>query len=96
MYYNLYLKLPSEIFWKFTNSKDSGMTIMARQPIGKGDPIYHSYAREFTTTTFRRLILFSGILILQNILNYSNNNIINFIISVKNIININVYFVLNY
>ena len=72
--YNLYLKLPSEIFWKFTNSKDSGMTIMARQPIGKGEPIYHSYAREFTTTTFRRLILFSGILILQNILNYSNNN----------------------
>ena len=36
------------------------MTIIARQPIKKGDPIYHSYAREFTTTTFRRLILFSG------------------------------------
>ena len=36
------------------------MTVIARQPIKKGDPIYHSYAREFTTTTFRRLILFSG------------------------------------
>ena len=44
----------------FSKSKDTGMTIIARQPIKKGDPIYHSYAREFTTTTFRRLILFSG------------------------------------
>ena len=41
-------------------SKEGGMTVLARQPILKGDPIYHSYAREFTTTTFRRLILFSG------------------------------------
>ena len=41
-------------------SKETGMTVIARQPIKKGDPIYHSYAREFTTTTFRRLILFSG------------------------------------
>ena len=44
------------------------MTIIARQPIKKGDPIYHSYAREFTTTTFRRLILFSG--------NYDNIEIV--------------------
>ena len=49
------------------NSKDVGMTIMARQPIKKGEAIYHSYARELTTTTFRRLILFSGILIDLNI-----------------------------
>ena len=42
-------------------SKEGGMTVLARQPIRKGDPIYHSYAREFTTTTFRRLILFSGL-----------------------------------
>ena len=44
----------------FFFSKETGMTVIARQPIKKGDPIYHSYAREFTTTTFRRLILFSG------------------------------------
>ena len=43
------------------HSKEIGMTIYARQPIAAGDTIYHSYAREFTTTTFRRLILFSGI-----------------------------------
>ena len=47
-----------------TNSKDTGMTIYARQPIAAGDTIYHSYAQEFTTTTFRRLILFSGIILL--------------------------------
>ena len=37
-----------------THSKEIGMTIYARQPIAAGDTIYHSYAREFTTTTFRR------------------------------------------
>ena len=46
-----------------THSKEIGMTIYARQPIAAGDTIYHSYAREFTTTTFRRLILCSGMIL---------------------------------
>ena len=45
-------------------SKDTGMTVYARQPIAAGDTIYHSYARELTTTTFRRLIMFAGIIML--------------------------------
>ena len=36
------------------------MTIYARDVIKKGEPIYHSYARSFTTTTLRRVMLFSG------------------------------------
>ena len=36
------------------------MTIYARDVIKAGEPIYHSYARSFTTTTLRRVMLFSG------------------------------------
>ena len=36
------------------------MTILARDHIKAGEPIYHGYARSFNTTTMRRVMLFSG------------------------------------
>ena len=41
-------------------SQDLCMTILARDVIKAGEPIYHGYARSFNTTTMRRVMLFSG------------------------------------
>jgi len=45
---------------RLTFSDDHVLTIIARTNIKKGDPIYHTYARTFNTTTIRRIGLFSG------------------------------------
>jgi len=45
---------------RLTFSDDHVLTIIARSNIKKGDPIYHTYARTFNTTTIRRIGLFSG------------------------------------
>merc|ERR1719312_2094307 len=45
---------------RLTFSDDHVLTIIARTKIRKGDPIYHTYARTFNTTTIRRIGLFSG------------------------------------
>eukprot|EP00095_Tigriopus_kingsejongensis_P012266 maker-scaffold394_size185225-snap-gene-0.22 protein:Tk12266 transcript:maker-scaffold394_size185225-snap-gene-0.22-mRNA-1 annotation:"hypothetical protein DAPPUDRAFT_2393" len=41
-------------------SHDHVMTIYAREPIHKGDPIHHSYTRVLAPTTLRRTLLFVG------------------------------------
>ena len=57
----LSLKLGMErIFLVVVYSQDLCMTILARDEIKAGEPIYHGYARSFNTTTMRRVMLFSG------------------------------------
>merc|ERR1712004_501998 len=45
---------------RLTFSDDHVLTILARTNIKKGEPIYHTYAHTFKTTTIRRIGLFSG------------------------------------
>jgi len=45
---------------RLTFSDDHVITILARTDIKKGDPIYHTYARTFNSTTIRRIGLFQG------------------------------------
>ena len=45
---------------RLTFSDDHVLTIIARTGIKKGEPIYHTYAHTFKTTTIRRIGLFSG------------------------------------
>jgi hypothetical protein len=45
---------------RLTFSDDHVLTILARTAIKKGEPIYHTYAHTFKTTTIRRIGLMSG------------------------------------